>query len=107
MYPTDLESNLMRAGKSLPSQHGVRLGGEDGWIHHKSGVVHDQSDSFSEPQATAVALFAAQVIHVDGIAHSLGAVVCWRRTKGPGHVATERRSSTLGAPWRAWTGRSR
>lgn len=58
-------------GTLLPSQHGVRLGGEDRGIYHKSGVVHDQCDSFSQPQATAMALFAAQVIHVDGIAQSL------------------------------------
>lgn len=58
-------------GRRLPSQHGVGLGGEDGRIDHKSGVVHDQSDSFCEPQATAVAVFAAQVVHVDGIAQSL------------------------------------
>lgn len=58
-------------GRSVPSQHGVRLGGEDGGIDHKSGVVHDQRDSFSQPGATAMALFAAQLIHVDGIGQSL------------------------------------
>lgn len=66
---------------SLPAQHGVGMSCEDGGIHHKSCVVHNERDSFSQSQPRSM-LFAAQVVHVDHIAGSLthSVAVLSRRT---------------------------
>lgn len=100
--------------QTLPAQHGVGLSCEDGGIHHKSCVVHNQRYSFSQPQSTAVPLFTAEVIHVDHIAQSLaqcfGVVVCSRSTQGPRYVSPNQGPSNVGIgernPGRTWTGGS-
>lgn len=102
----DLHSNRSdRDAERLPSQHGVGLGGEDGRVHHEAGVVHDQGDSLPEPRPAAVALLAAQLVHVDGVGQSLGAELRHGGAQRVGDVRAERRSSALGAPRGARAGR--
>lgn len=78
----------------IPAQHGVGLRCENGRVHHEAGVVHDERDPLGQPEAAAVALFAAQVVHVDHVtqtrADSLGVVVRPRGKQRPGHVAGRR-----------------
>lgn len=100
--------------QSLPAQHGVWLSCEDGGIHHKSCIVHNERYSFSQSQSTAMPLFTAEVIHIDHIAQSLadclGVVLCSRRNKGSRYVSPDQGPSKMGIgkrnPGRSWTGGS-
>ena len=100
--------------QSLPAQHGVRLSCEDGGIHHKSCIVHNERYSFSQSQSTAMPLFTAEVIHIDHITQSLanclGVVLCSRRNKSSRYVSPDHGPSKMRIrkrnPGRSWTGGS-
>ena len=97
--------------QSSPAQHGVWLSCEDGGIHHKSCIVHNERYSFSQSQSTAMPLFTAEVIHIDHIAQSLadclGVVLCSRRNKGSRYVSPDQGPTKMGIgernPGRSWT----